>query len=1526
MKGFIGTVIKRPVTICVLVVILLAVGVLAAADMSTNLLPDIAMPMMGITVVYPGASASSVESDVTSVVENALHTVSGLTELQTISYDNVSVCILTFDYGTNLDAKTDVIEDMFKTLTLPDACNDPVIVQVDMNSSAAATVALYNTDGDIDKLTADAEELRKLFGGIEGVGSVSVVGSPERRVEITALEGLDITSLLLVQALTNENLDLPLGTVMSDGSVVAIRNASDATSVLEIMRIPAKLQLPMSVFTELSAVKQAVIAYSTCTMSEFEDYVQKALDAREVITEMETMTADELADRQNSLASVKTLMATVRGNTAQSLQLMWGTINRIISDEAFLAMSEEDLQVLADQYGVSVDFLKWVQDGSKDGTIKGDWEKLVEFRRIFPLADTDGNGDIDGQDITYADFAMLFQNGGTVTKSVADSQTGEVSDKQFTFEGLDILHAHNEQCGYPTTPCDKKTFTAEEAEDVCRFADSVNTVAYDDIVTTVRQAEENGEQAEITDAQFAALFINTAAGGDFAALMSPQAIGLLRRDDFETKIIAVLREAKERHVDESGDAVYANGFVYTEDEDGRAVGAGGYFIDNFGRLTDADGNYVDASGNKLALSEAQLAEYYYTLGEYVIFTDEQLLKLYADLGIDNGMGIELTPDTVRFLRICNFSAAVETDGTGTLLVPLAYIGRVADTVNETAFAQYNDFLSVTVEVYTVGGANTTAVVDSVKKIIASASVESKILLLDDKAEFINDSISNVLGSIIIGGVLAVLVIYLFVRKIGSSLVISITMPLSVLVAVTCLWAMNISLNMVSLGGLAVGIGMLVDNSIVVLESITKRRDKGESVYDSCLNGTREVAGSLLASTLTNICVFFPILFARGLTREIFYDLVWAVMFSIVMSLAVALTVIPTLYHLIYKNPKKQRVRKNKDGTVTVLPSRESKEPRAAAADKTPKKDKKRKKRAPGAIVAKGENAYGTILKKALSHRGWVCVTALVLFTSSVLLVFTTGTDFLPSVDKGLIEVNISYDSSATLEKAKQLALTAADRIKNIEGEEIEYVSVTVGKQGLLATEITGKLRVQLGQANKDTGNAAQKIRSALEGMEVKSVSVTEMDGVVAEVTSGMSGMSVTLLGPDIDVLSEISAQVAEKLAQTENIVSVTDNAAGKTEQVSFKFDKYACAEKGVDYQNAVLMLRVGLSGYTAANVRLDENSTEVVVSFAEQSASDVDKLLGLAVGFDGGGAVTVEDVLLKDGSGNAEGTGIIRDSVVSVINKKDGVFLTTVDVESYGADTGTVSKRINAAVEEVLRGYDGYSYQQGGVSGYLTDAFNGLVVSLVAAFILLYGVMACQFESLLKPFIVIMSIPFSFTGGFIALAATGTTLNVVSFVGLIMLMGVIVNGAIVMIDKIDMLIAEGADPREAVIEGCKSRLRPIIMTTLTTVLALVPLALGLGDGGELMQPMGIVVLGGLLLGTAVTLVLIPCFYCLIKKIRYPSKGKAACSDGDTTPAVISGTDAAESGNNGVQCVCGDGLTDAAAAEKEERKEEDGNKS
>lgn len=846
-------------------------------------------------------------------------------------------------------------------------------------------------------------------------------------------------------------------------------------------------------------------------------------------------------------------------------------------------------------------------------------------------------------------------------------------------------------------------------------------------------------------------------------------------------------------------------------------------------------------------------------------------------------GLNLSNELIDFIQNTDFTqTTTNSSGEEVFVTTVGQIATVEKTAAYSSYAYYyggevNITSGVIINVYKSNGANASAVVREVKKVYSEVSAEdgytASISLLDDQSEFISDSIANVLVSMLIGGVLAILVIFLFLKKVRTSLVIAITMPLSVLAALICLFLMGITLNMVSLGGLAVGIGMLVDNSIVVIESISKHRDRGKSAFDAAVDGTVEVGGALFGSTLTTVCVFIPIIFSGGLTAEIFTDLAFAVIYSLAFSLIVAVTVIPALYALfeggrrMLKGGNLSEVKP--DCAESQLSIGDITENGQSAPLQSSVKEKKKSRLSAWknpVIMNKITGFYSKILPKVITHRAVTIIVALVIFGSSIGLLFLTGTEFLPSIDKGKVEVTMTFASGKELSSVQEDVLDFSDRLKN-NIENIDYISASVGKNGLLALTDTGLITVQL-TTNRNTDKIVEQIRTlaseykqqykTLNGEDV-TVTVRQIDGVVASLMSGADDMSVTIIGNDGDSLLEIADKIQDKL-EALGFTDCKNTATDKSTQYTLEFDRNKLSQLGLDYYTLVLTLRVGIASYTACTVNIDGEGYDLNVCFADGAVTNKTDLENFVIGFDSesGSAVLLKQVL-KEG-------GIKVEETEACIRRSNGYDMISVSATLPGADTGSASKKMQSAAAEVLAEYEDYSFKSSGISSYLTDAFNGLAVALVISLLLLYAVMAIQFGSALKPLIIMASIPFSFTGGFIALVITGTSLNVVSFIGLIMLMGVVVNNAIVMLEKIKQLHDEGMVHFKAVQEACKVRLRPIFMTTLTTILALIPMAIGVGQGSELMQPLGIVVIGGLLIGTLVTLVLVPAVYCAVHRL------------------------------------------------------------
>lgn len=1279
MRKFFSTIIRQSVAVVLIVVAILGFGVFATCNMSVNLLPDINVPMVCVQVIYPGASATSVESDVTVVLEDGLGSISGVTGVQSYSYDNLSAVVLSFDYGTDTDDKKNDITSKVNGLSLPDGCTTSVY-DIDLNSQALAVLSVTGEeDASLDEVYAQAQKLSTSLAAIDGVESVEIKGGGESVIEVVPFAGAELLSLLFVEAFSYGALDLPLGNLTVDGADVQIRNNSDVTSLDDVKNMP--VAVPQSYITLLSTIK-SVMAFC------------------------QTVTEDRLENLTQMYASIAASIA-VAGETAPSAE------------------------------DVAAEIAARLQSGAL------------------------GDG--------YPEAAAMI---------------GECP-----------VLASAQMVGY--------------------LGDETNR---ESVLQLIAMRESIGT---ITPYWFSTLFKKYGLNEIFGITPSQKLLE----------------------------------FVQNTDLDGLPV--------------DADGNAVVAVGQLASVNVTRVysAYAYYSNGKFSIEDGE----------------------------------------------------------------------SIMIEVYKSNGANSSAVVTSVKnecsdfkKSLAADgdAVALDIRLLDDQSEFITDSISNVLVSMVIGGVLAIFIIFVFLKKVKLSLIIAVTMPLSVLAALICMFAMGITLNMVSLGGLAVGIGMLVDNSIVVIECISKHRETGKTAFRAAVDGTCEVGGALIGSTVTTVCVFVPILFAGGLTGEIFADLSWAVIFSLTFSLLIAISVIPTLYSMFgggdrrmlsgkcLESPPQSGRDENQpeqsscdgalaqngegspaeEGAGELCPS-----PVACVSDDTdPAAPAKGKKNAFSKIAAKLRSSfimdgvggfYAKVLPKILSKRILTVCIAAAVFAASVFMVTLTGTEFLPSIDKGQIEVNMTYGSNVALEDVREDVLQFADAItKEVGG--VSYVSVSVGKNGLLALTDTGIITVQL-DSNKDTENAVKKIRALAkkEELGVKgAVTVRQIDGVVASLTSGSNDLSVSITGKDAAVLEKITGEIREKLGAA-GFTDITDTVNEKSTQFSLDFDRAKIAEYGLDYQTVVLTLRVGIASYTAATVEIEGEKYSLNVRFdgsvfpaADDMQTALKNLASFTVGYSQGSAVRLSDILTVT-EANRDTFGITVEETDACIRRSNGYNTVTISAVLPDTDTGTAGNKMQEIAREVLSKseYSGYSFESAGISSYLTDAFSGLAVALVVSFFLLYAVMAVQFSSFVKPLIVMASIPFSFTGGFLALVITGTSLNVVSFIGLIMLMGVIVNNAIVMLEKIKQLHDGGTPHFDAVKAACGERLRPILMTTLTTILALIPMAIGVGQGSELMQPLGIVVMGGLLVGTLVTLVLVPAVYCLVYRLSsaHPDGKKRRGKDKET---------------------------------------------
>lgn len=691
-------------------------------------------------------------------------------------------------------------------------------------------------------------------------------------------------------------------------------------------------------------------------------------------------------------------------------------------------------------------------------------------------------------------------------------------------------------------------------------------------------------------------------------------------------------------------------------------------------------------------------------------------------------------------------------------------------------------------------------------------------ILMDQGIYIDIIVQSVLENMIIGAILAILVLLIFLKDIRPTLVIACSIPLSVLFAIVLMYFTNISLNIISLSGLALGIGMLVDNSIVVIENIYRLRREGLSVRKAAVQGASQVSGAIIASTITTVCVFAPIIFTEGITRQLFVDIALTIAFTLAASLLIALTFVPMMAAGLLKNTKEV---KNK-------------------------------------FVERLKDWYEVVLQISLKCKPIVFILVIVLLVISFKAALSRGFSFMDmemSTNQVTVTIGPKEDQELTFEELTAYSDEVMSRLEGVEG--IETIGAMAGGGNMLSS-IGGSssdsvsMYLVLEEDTKQTSNdITKKVEELTKDMDCE----VSTDSSASSMSAFMgNGISIQIKGQDLDTLQDLAVQVAKITENTEGTRKVQDGLDDTTPSFTVVVDK----EKAAKYSMTVaqvfqLVYGEMASTQSSTTVSTDLKDYEVYVQSEEQSD------------------VTVEDIKkLTFSYTNKEGKE--KDIPLSKIAQfEEGVSLNSIarDAQTrYISVTSEIDEKHNVTlvsdeIQKQLKNIDvpeGYSIQMTGEDETINDAMSQLVLMLILAVVFIYLVMVAQFQSLLSPFIIMFTIPLAFTGGLFALFITGNDVSVVGMIGFVMLAGIIVNNGIVMVDYINQLRREGMNKKEAIVEAGRTRLQPILMTALTTILAMSTMAIGFGSGSEMMQPMAIVTIGGLIYGTLLTLIVVPCIY------------------------------------------------------------------
>ncbi len=730
------------------------------------------------------------------------------------------------------------------------------------------------------------------------------------------------------------------------------------------------------------------------------------------------------------------------------------------------------------------------------------------------------------------------------------------------------------------------------------------------------------------------------------------------------------------------------------------------------------------------------------------------------------------------------------------------------------------------------GSNTVKVSEAVWDEVASIHADYPNIRIEktmDTADFINAAIQNVETAAGAGAILAVFVLLLFLRSLSSTLIIGAAIPISVIATFTLMYFNGFTLNVVSFGGLALGVGMLVDNAIVVLENICRHREQGREAREAALIGSREVAMAISASTLTTIAVFVPVMFIGGYSAQTFQQLAYVVSFSLLCSLAVALTVVPALSSRYVR-------RRDGGGGPRLLQLAEQAMQGLAAS-------------------------YSEAIRWSLNHRGAVTVAAVGLFGCAIWLAGFVGVELEPQVDEGQIRINLELEPGTRAEVTKEIV----DRMEAIVIErvpEAEYIMTEAGSDSpfrSLATHI-GELRITLGDRSQRT-RSAREITNML-----RPVLLAVAPGVQlrTRISSGSFGrrrgnsddrLQVTVRGYYPETTHQLALQVRDAMLSVRGVAEAQVSRQPGSPEMVVRVDRLKAASIGMSVAEVADTLETAVGGRRSTFYREEGDEYDIVVRLREEDRLDL---------------AQVGRIPLRTPRGEL----IYADDVVQLRRQEGPVEISRVDQERIVYVSGTIADRDLGSIIGDLRTElakiprpDGYEFRFGGEWEDQQESFRELLFAGILALLLVYMVMAAQFESLRDPFIILFSIPLAAVGVVTTLVITATTFNMQGFLGVIVLVGIVVNNAIVLIDYTNQLRRDhGYGILDAVITAGGRRLRPILMTTVTTVLGLTPMAVGLGEGSELQVPMARVVIGGLLTSTLITLVFIPVVYATLEEL------------------------------------------------------------
>ncbi|MCD7776973.1 MAG: efflux RND transporter permease subunit [Clostridiales bacterium] len=764
-------------------------------------------------------------------------------------------------------------------------------------------------------------------------------------------------------------------------------------------------------------------------------------------------------------------------------------------------------------------------------------------------------------------------------------------------------------------------------------------------------------------------------------------------------------------------------------------------------------------------------------------------------------------------------------GNGLLLKDIATSIEEVE-LDQERISLINGTEGINVEVSLASDGNIVEVSDSVNETIAELEASEPnldFLMLSTTADYIKRSINNVVETAFQAAIIAVIILLIFLQNWKSAFIIGISIPTSIMATFGGMYLADMTMNIISMGGVVIAIGMLVDNSVVVLENISNWRAKGYSAFESAYQGTKEVAMAVFASTLTTVAVFAPFLFWDSTMGSMLKEIAYTVCIALAASYVVSITFVPTACTVLMANEDRPRVRPKRRTFINTIGDFVNK------------------------ILDRLDSVYSRFLGLCLRHRIITVVVVIVLFFLTLQTAGSLGMDLMSSSDEGSVSVSEEIPDGYDFDYAYEIMMEMLDNIGEIPEAESSNAQVSSNRISITYNLVSSDER---DRSDEDISSYIEQAVSTIAGADISA-----SQGSMAMGGFGGSGFTLEIKGEDTDTLREISDDLVEKFEEIDGAKDIESSLDSASLQVDIVIDRAKAASYGISSSNIASAVSYANSGVTGTTLKTDGTETDITVMYPEETVEYVKDLYSMTITTSSGVEIPLSEV-----------ADIVQTETPQSISREDQVTYISITGEIDGQDTNSTQELIEDKLSEYVFP-DGYSYSFGGMGEMMAETFNALYIIIAVAIVLVFIVMASQFEALSQPFIIMFSMPLAISGGLFGVFITGQTLTAFGLIGFLMLVGMVVNNGIVLVDYANQRRLEhGMNCYEALVESGRSRLRPILMTTLTTVCGMIPMALALSEGLETQQCMGIVIIFGLSIGTLVTLIFIPVLYSLFNSL------------------------------------------------------------